>query len=46
MSAANAARSALVGHGVAAVLDDDDLAVQLLEPGQGFGQDLRLGLGG
>ena len=32
----------VVGHGVAAVLDHDDLAVQLLEPRQGFGQHLRL----
>jgi hypothetical protein len=36
----------VVGHGVAAVFDDDDLAVQLLEPGQGFGQHLRFDLGG
>jgi hypothetical protein len=35
----------VVGHGVAAVFDDDDLAVQLLEPGQRLGQHLRLDLG-
>ena len=32
----------VVGHRVAAVLDDDDLAVQLLEPRQRRGQHLRL----
>ena len=35
----------VVGHGVSAVLDHDDLAVQLLEPRQRFGEDRRLGLG-
>ena len=32
----------VVGHGVAAVLDHDDLAVQLLEPRQRLGEHLRL----
>jgi hypothetical protein len=32
----------VVGHGVAAVLDDDDLAVQLLEPRQRRGEHLGL----
>ena len=36
----------LVGHGIAAVFDHDDFAVQLLEPGQGFGKHLGLDLGG
>ncbi|CKS80187.1 Uncharacterised protein [Mycobacterium tuberculosis] len=36
----------VVGHRVAAVFDDDDLAVQLLEPGQGLGQHLRFDVGG
>jgi hypothetical protein len=33
----------LVGHGVAAVLDDDGLAVKALDVGQGFGQNAGLG---
>ncbi len=36
----------VVGHRVAAVLDHHDLAVQRLEPRQGFGEDGRLGVGG
>ncbi len=36
----------LVGHRVAAVLDDDGLAVETLDVGQGFGQDGGLDVGG
>ena len=36
----------VVGHRVAAVFDDDDLAVQLGQPGQGLGQHLRFDLSG
>jgi len=36
----------VVGHRVAAVFDDDDLAVQLGQPRQSLGQDLSLQLGG
>ncbi len=35
-----------VDHGVAAELDDDDLAVVAGEPRQGLDEDLRLGQGG
>ena len=38
MSAANARLERVVGHRVAAVLDDDDLAVELLEPRQRLGE--------
>jgi hypothetical protein len=31
-----------IGHGVAAVLDDERLAVELADVRQGLGQDLRL----
>ena len=37
-----AALEALVGHGVAAVLDDDGLAVKALDVGQRLGEDLGL----
>ena len=40
MSAAKARLERVVGHRVAAVLDHDDLAVQLLEPGQRLGEHL------
>ncbi len=33
----------IVDHGIAAVLDDDGLAGQTLDIGQGFDQDLGLG---
>ena len=32
----------VVDHGVAAVLDDDDVVAQLLQPRQGLGEDVRL----
>jgi hypothetical protein len=32
----------VVDHGVAAVLDHDDLVVEPLQPGQGLGEDTRL----
>ena len=35
-------RMVLVDHGVAAVLDDDDLAVEALQPRQRLGEDGRL----
>ena len=35
----------VVGHGVAAVLDDDERAAEALEPGQRLDQGLGLGLG-
>ncbi len=43
MSSAKADCSSGLGHGVAAVLDDDDLAVEPLEPRQGVDQDRRPG---
>ena len=36
----------LVGHRIAAVLDDDGLAVETLDVGQGFGEDSGLDAGG
>ena len=42
--AREAVLEALVGHGVAAVFDDDGLAVEIADVGQGLGQNLRLDL--
>ena len=41
MSSAKAALSVVVDHGVAAVLDDDERAAELLEPGQRLDEGLR-----
>ena len=44
--ACEAAFQMLVGHRVAAVFDDDGLAVETLDVGQGFGEDCGLDAGG